>query len=171
MRGRRLDGYVHVTDWYRTFCGLASVDPTDTPAGLPATDSLDMWPYLSGAAPSSPRTEVLLSTLNNTYHPTPWNQGGAALIIGDWKLVRTHENQTGISGGCSWLGPIYPNASTAPWMVSVRLIDAGLNCGRNATMPGERGWLFHIRNVSSCAAHERTLALPFVRVCASFRHA
>ena len=160
MRGRVLDGYVHVADWYTTFCGLASVAAEDTPEGLPATDGLDMWPYLSGTAPFSPRTEVLLSTLNNTYHPNPWNQGGASLIIGDWKLIRTHGNQTGISGGCSWLGPVYPNASTTPWEVSLRLLLAGQNCGANATLPGEKGWLFHVRNVSSII-----LGRSFVCVC------
>jgi hypothetical protein len=131
---------------YATFCGLASVDSSDTPEDLPATDSMDMWPYLSGTSPSSPRTEVLLSTLNNTYHPNYYNQGGAALIMGDWKLIRTHDNQTGITGGCNWLGPIYPNASTTPWRVTLRLLLSGQNCGMNATLPGERGWLFHIKS-------------------------
>ena len=147
MRGQLLDGYIHVADWYTTFCGLASVDPLDKPAGgLPATDGLDMWPYLSGATAASPRTEVLLSTLNNTYHTTPWNQGGASLIVGDWKLIRTHNNQTGITGGCSWLGPIYPNASTIPWRSSLRMLLSGHNCGVNASLPGEKGMLFHIKN-------------------------
>jgi hypothetical protein len=49
-----LTGYIHVADWYSTLCALASVDSSDTHEGLPATDSLNMWPYLSGAAPSSP---------------------------------------------------------------------------------------------------------------------
>ena len=53
-RGRVLTGYIHVADWYSTFCSLAAVDSSDTHEGLPATDSLNMWPYLSGAAPSSP---------------------------------------------------------------------------------------------------------------------
>ena len=146
MRGRVLDGYVHVADWYSTFCALAKMDASDTPEGLPATDSLDMWPYLSGAAPSSPRTELLLSTLNNTHHRNVYNQGGAALIMGDWKLVRTHDNQTGITGGCNWYGPIYPNFTTTPWRARLDLFLAGHNCGVNASLPGEKGWLFHIRN-------------------------
>jgi hypothetical protein len=89
---------------------------------------------------------VLLSTLNNTYHQTIYNQGGASLIMGDWKLIRTHENQTGITGGCNWYGPEYPNASTTSWRVRLPLFLAGKNCGANATLPGEKGWLFHIKN-------------------------
>jgi arylsulfatase B len=48
---------------YATFCALAGVDPTDTraaAAGLPPIDSLNLWPLLSGANPTSPRTEVIL---------------------------------------------------------------------------------------------------------------
>ena len=33
MRGRVLDGYLHVADWYPTFCGLGGVEASDTPAG------------------------------------------------------------------------------------------------------------------------------------------
>ena len=63
MRGAKLDGYVHISDWFSTFCGLAGVDPTDTSAaahGLPPIDSLDLWPMISGANRTSPRTEMAL---------------------------------------------------------------------------------------------------------------
>eukprot|EP01047_Picozoa_sp_COSAG01_P032905 COSAG01_NODE_2398_length_7765_cov_29.002087_4_plen_141_part_00 len=46
---------------YATFCALAGVDKTDTRAALaklPPVDGLDLWPYLTGASKSSPRTEV-----------------------------------------------------------------------------------------------------------------
>ena len=109
-------------------------------AGLPATDGVDMWPYFSGANASSPRTEVLLSTLNNTRHPNIMNQGGAGLIVGGWKLLRTHNNQTSITGGCDWTGPVYPNVSTPHWPRS----PLAANCGADAILPGEKGWLFHI---------------------------
>lgn len=48
---------------YATFCALAGVDPTDTraaAAGLPPIDSLNLWPLISGANPTSPRSEVVL---------------------------------------------------------------------------------------------------------------
>ena len=43
--------YVHIADWYGTFCSLAGVntsDPAAEAANLPPVDSLDMWPLLSG---------------------------------------------------------------------------------------------------------------------------
>ena len=61
--GTKLDGLVALADWYSTFAFLAGiVDPTDhaaAAAGLPPIDSLNLWPYLSGAArpaqnPSNP---------------------------------------------------------------------------------------------------------------------
>ena len=67
-------------------------------------------------------------------------QGGAALIVGEWKLLRTRNNQTFITGGCGWTGPVYPNASTPHWP----RLPLAENCGANAVLPGERGWLFHI---------------------------
>jgi hypothetical protein len=40
------------------FAELAGVDPTDhtaAAAGLPAVDSVSLWPYLSGRQSASPR--------------------------------------------------------------------------------------------------------------------
>lgn len=48
---------------YATFSALAGVDPTDekaAAAGLPPIDSLNLWPLISGANTTSPRTEVVL---------------------------------------------------------------------------------------------------------------
>ena len=33
-------------------------------------------------------------------------QGGAGLIMGEWKLLRTRNNQTSITGGCGWTGQV-----------------------------------------------------------------
>eukprot|EP00662_Eupelagonemidae_sp_cell21_P020489 gene20490-13827_t len=76
MVGSKLEGYTHICDWYSTFASLAGVDPTDhkaAAAGLPAIDSLDLWPYLSGAAGESPRTEIFADP--------------GVLIVGDWKII------------------------------------------------------------------------------------
>ena len=57
QRGTVLREYIHMADWYATFCALAGVDSADTVAahyGLPAIDSLDMWPLLSGDVKVSP---------------------------------------------------------------------------------------------------------------------
>jgi hypothetical protein len=53
---------------YMTFCKLAGLseaacasDPLAEAGGLPPIDSLDLWPMLSGANMTSPRTEVPIS--------------------------------------------------------------------------------------------------------------
>ena len=64
MRGRKIDGYVHVADWYATLCGLAGIDAEDEMAeraGLPQIDSIDLWPLLSGKTTRSPREDVPIS--------------------------------------------------------------------------------------------------------------
>ena len=108
-RGTALDGFVHGADWYATFAGLAGVDATDDVPGLPGTDSIDMWAYLSGAVAASPRTEVPLASASAAV-PTgalrPNGNGSAALIVGEYKLVRFEQQY------CMWTGPVYPNAST-----------------------------------------------------------
>ena len=94
MRGKKVDGYVHLADWYGTFCSLAGVDPTDqraAAASLPPVDSLDMWPMLSGQNLTSPRTQVPLDI--------------HALIDGDYKII------TGPSAQAGWTGPHYPNST------------------------------------------------------------
>ncbi len=46
-----------ITARYSTFCALAGVSPAGPgPAPL---ESLNLWPYLSGAAGSSPRTSIV----------------------------------------------------------------------------------------------------------------
>jgi arylsulfatase I/J len=59
-----INGFIHVTDWYATFCFLGGAPLHDSPAaamGLPQPDSLNMWPVLTGTSAVSPRTEVPLS--------------------------------------------------------------------------------------------------------------
>ena len=29
MCGKKTEGYIHIADWYATFCSLAGVDPVD----------------------------------------------------------------------------------------------------------------------------------------------
>lgn len=74
--GSKVNGITHICDWYATFAALAGVDPTDhkaAKAGLRPIDSLDLWPYLSGAVAESPRKEVFADP--------------DALVVGDWKIV------------------------------------------------------------------------------------
>ena len=56
-------------------------------------DSLNMWPYVSGAASASPRTRL---------------HGDVDMLIdGEYKLI------TAATKGACWGGPQFPNASTA----------------------------------------------------------
>ncbi|XP_019856107.1 PREDICTED: arylsulfatase B-like isoform X2 [Amphimedon queenslandica] len=92
MRGQKTDGYIHLADWYGTFCAIAGVDPTDEKAAkakLPPVDSYNMWPLISGETDTSPRTDVPVSNVT--------------LISGDYKILIGNVNEAG------WTGPQYPN--------------------------------------------------------------
>ena len=109
MRGQKTDGYIHLADWYGTFCAIAGVDPTDEKAAkakLPPVDSYNMWPLISGETDTSPRTDVPIS--NNT------------LISGDYKLL------IGTIVRAGWTGPQYPN-QTNPNGGIAAIQDCGIN--------------------------------------------
>ena len=116
MRGKMTEGYIHIADWYATFCALAGVDPTDeraAKANLPPIDSLNMWPLISGQNSTSPRTDVPISN--------------ATLISGDYKIL------TGDVKLAGWTGPVYPN-NTHP--------QGGIQGVEHC---GETGCLYNIR--------------------------
>ena len=115
MRGQKTEEYIHITDWYATFCALAGVDPTDdaaAKANLPPIDSMNMWPLISGANSTSPRTDI----------PVSYN----TLISGDYKII------TGSVHYSVHTGPKYPNVTTTK-----RAISKNYNCGE--------GCLFNIK--------------------------
>lgn len=92
MRGQKNNGYIHITDWYATFCALAGVDPTDNSASkakLPPVDSTNMWPLISGQNTTSPRVDIPLSE--------------KTLISGPYKIL------TGTVPQAGWTGPQFPN--------------------------------------------------------------
>ena len=113
----------HNADWYPTLANLAGASPDDPPAhgvtGVPAVDGLDMWPYITGAAPASPRTELLISSDV---------EGG--IIVGDLKLIFGKQRfsfwQSPVSPNSSFPAGARPNASTAAF-------DCGLGCLFNVT--------------------------------------
>lgn len=95
-RGVTADNYVSVADWYRTFCGLAGVNPDDTrakAAGLPPVDGMDISGLLVGGdkplGPGEDDRELHLSS--------------QALISGRYKII------TGVQPMTGWTGPSYPN--------------------------------------------------------------
>ena len=82
MRGKTSAALIHICDWYATFASLAGVDPHDiVPASLgevPPSDSLDMWPVISGMNHTSPRASMAVT-------PT-------TLMVGDWKFIQHQPN-------------------------------------------------------------------------------
>ena len=97
-RGATEHGLMHAADALATVCGLLGAadacreDARARAAGLPPLDSLDLWPLISGANSTSPRTEVPV--------------GPDALISGRFKLLLGRQGQAG------WDGPLAPNASS-----------------------------------------------------------
>jgi len=78
MAGTTWHGYVHISDWYATFCELAGVSTFDRLAAmqdppLPEVDSVSAWPVLSGKTTEPTRTSMWIS---------PY-----CLVKGDWKLL------------------------------------------------------------------------------------
>ena len=107
MRGQKSEEYIHIADWYATFCALAGVDPTDKAAAkakLPPIDSINMWPLISGANSTSPRTDI----------PVSFN----TLISGDYKII------TGSVRYSVYTGPQFPNTTTQE-----KEIDKNFDCG------------------------------------------
>lgn len=104
MRGNRAYGYMSVADWYSTLLPLAGADPTDSAAGVPGVDGLNMWPYLSGQQNKSPRTEIMIGSV--AVKVDLQNKLAGALISGKYKIV------LGTQSYGFWQGPIYPNATT-----------------------------------------------------------
>jgi hypothetical protein len=145
VRGSVLQEPLHLTDMYATYGGLAGLpDPTADPvaaaAGLPPVDSLDMWPLLSGANATSPRTELPLS-------PTAFISGRYKLLLGAAEPYAT------------WTGERYPNA-TSP---AHRPGDANADCAT----PG--GCLFDVvadptEHVDVAAAHPDIVAAMKARL-------
>jgi len=125
VRGTPASGLLAIEDWYATFAALAGADAVDhraAAAGLPPVEGFNVWPYLSGAAPASPRAEVWLGadSPRGGAKEQPFVQG---LIRADgYKLLYDVVDMD------VWTGALYPNETTAahPWS------NAGRDCGTAA---------------------------------------
>ena len=112
LHGTTLTGLMHGCDWYATVAGLAGVpaaDPNPYDASIPPIDSLDMWPFITGAVSKSPRTEIVFSSESDsggmiTEELSLKSDGTTTRKL--WKLL------TGVSSYGFWQGPRYPNATT-----------------------------------------------------------
>ena len=138
-RGTKAEGLIAIEDWYTTFCGLAGVDPSDpvaAAAGLPPVDGLDVWPYLSGANDTSPRTEVILGTsLNGDIQANGQTSVQGVLRSDGYKLL------IGTLSSAFWQGPSFPNSSAHPPSASLECGDPALPA--NALGAGN-GCLFNV---------------------------
>merc|ERR1712048_910798 len=88
-----------------TFCGLyGHPHYEDQPGhGVPAHDSYDMWPVLSGQTDESPRKVTVLEYRRPNKET---GQRDAAIISNEWKFVIGRQ-----SGSGKWFGPAYPNST------------------------------------------------------------
>lgn len=93
-----------------TLCGLAGADPTDAraaAAGLPPVEGVDVWPLLSGANATSPRTEVVIGSHVGADGAGAGPTFVQGIITADgWKLLHSNMEMN------VFTGPFYPNAST-----------------------------------------------------------
>lgn len=114
-RGRKLDGLVALWDWYATFAALAGVDPTDhaaAAANLPAVDSIDMWPWLSGTVADSPRKELAIGGCSNPRDSFCSNIASTTTVEGviqDHGGGKMYKLLVGEVWQDGWTGPDYPN--------------------------------------------------------------
>ena len=79
MRGSKLTGLGALWDVYATFAALAGADPFDhraAAAGLPAVDSINLWPYWSGEERRSARRrlEIGSTTCEDPTQPGCFNK-------------------------------------------------------------------------------------------------
>ena len=77
-RGKSTQGFIHIADWYTTFCKLAGVDPDDSGPGKFPVDSMDVWPIITGENEKTLHDEIVLG-----YNFS--NSG--ALIFSNYKLI------------------------------------------------------------------------------------
>ncbi len=78
MRGKSTDGFIHIADWYTTFCNLAGVDPSDSGPGKFPVDGKDVWPIITGESNNSSHEDIVIG-FNFT--------GKGAIIAGNYKLI------------------------------------------------------------------------------------
>ena len=139
VRGTTQPGIVHVADWAATLCGLAggsaaacAADARAAAAGLPPSDSLNVWPMLSGTNATSPRTEFAASS--------------NALVTARFKLIEG----TAV-GSASWQGALWPNASSPAHPINAVVMNCSSGCLFDvAADPGE--------HVDVAASHPAELA-------------
>jgi len=120
MRGRELDGLIHMCDWWATFGALAghpsisgpgvtfpyvdgrSLHAESIPDRVKKADSMDMWPYISGVVDASPRTSIYVSGMVKKA-----GEHVGSLIDWPWKIIMGKQGVSEIPG------PTTPNSTDA----------------------------------------------------------
>ena len=82
MRGKTSEGFIHVADWYPTFCKMAGVDPSDSGTGKFPVDGLDVWRIISGENATTQHEEIVLG-----YNFSLNVNATGAIIVGEYKLI------------------------------------------------------------------------------------
>jgi arylsulfatase B len=120
-RGAVERGWAAVDDVYPTFCALAGVDPTDAraaAAGLPPVTGHNLWPLISGANATSPRTEVYLGDTDTGA------QTGNTVLQGLINASSGMKVLVGEMWWSSWPPPQSPDRNTTPAAQNVSLMCA-----------------------------------------------
>jgi arylsulfatase A-like enzyme len=60
VRGTKSEEFIHIADWYTTFCKLAGVDQFDSETGKFPVDGLAVWPIITGENTTTPHEEFIL---------------------------------------------------------------------------------------------------------------
>ena len=153
VRGTVSDGLIAGWDWLSTFAGFAEEDPTDhkaAAAGLPPIDSIDMWPMLSGANSTSPRTYIEIgSNVGGDHGRTVGATSVGGIIVPPYKLILgtlcDYSHKTGacnpaqpqyLENYAGWTGPQSPNNT----MPHPSFQSMNTTCGRTP----ETGCLFDV---------------------------
>lgn len=118
QRGKVTSGVAHIVDLYSTFAGLAGVNSSDPVGPEPQIDSLDLWPFFSGATPTSPRDAPgVITVLDHSMYRANVTTG--AIIGGGngrFKLLVGGSFSSGVAPekgewDASWFGLFSPNST------------------------------------------------------------
>ena len=117
MRGKTSEGFIHIADWYPTFCKMAGVDPSDSGPGKLPVDGLDVWRIISGENATTQHEEIVLG-YNFSYHP---HIPTGAIIVGEYKLIVGQQKNNPVCDSLMY-SPIdhlaTPDPETRPLFVS-----------------------------------------------------
>ena len=116
-RGKKSEALISIADWYSTYAHLAGASDTEVldekaaAADLPAVDSVNCWPVISGMAEKC-RTEIPIGETSAIGYNMDGDALVGALIRDDYyKILLGPSNQQYLVGQDLLTGPIFPNNS------------------------------------------------------------